>query len=87
MSGHVISSDNTVRRNRNGGSQCVHSAHKGCPMVEALPKCREHNLAIELVRVEISEDEIVTDVFRCPYPECKTEHCRQQAGRKDESGK
>jgi hypothetical protein len=51
----------------------------GVPMVEALPKCSEHNLAIELVRVEVSEDEVVTDVFRCPYPECTTEHYRQQA--------
>jgi hypothetical protein len=62
-------------------------AQGGCPMVEALPKCSEHDLAIELVRVEVSEDEKVTDVFRCPYPGCKTEHNRQQARRKYESGK
>lgn len=57
------------------------------PMVEALPKCREHNLAIQLVRVEITEDKVVTDVFRCPYPGCTTEHYSQQTRRTVESGK
>jgi hypothetical protein len=78
----VISFDNTIRRKGSSGSQCVHSTHKGCLTVVALPKCRKHNMAIELVRVEISGDEIVTEVFRCRYPECKTEHYRQQARRK-----
>ena len=55
-------------------------------MVEALPKCSEHELALQLVRVELSEDKIVTDVYRCPYPGCKTEHYSQQA-RTVESGK
>ena len=48
-------------------------------MVEALPKCSEHNLALQLIRVEISKDKIVTDVFGCPHPGCKTEHYSQQA--------
>ena len=48
-------------------------------MVEALPKCREHDLALQLIRVEISKDKIVTDVFGCPYPGCKIEFYSQQA--------
>ena len=55
-------------------------------MVEALPKCSEHKLALQLIRVELSKDKIVTDVFGCPYPGCKTEHNSQQAPH-GESGK
>ena len=56
-------------------------------MVQAPPKCSEHKLALELVRVEISQDKIVTDVYRCPCAGCKTEH-RSQSGRgMMESGK
>jgi hypothetical protein len=43
-------------------------------MVGAPPKCSEHNLALELVRVEISEDRVVTDVYRCPHEGCRTEY-------------
>ena len=50
-------------------------------MVKAPPKCDEHGLALELVRVEISNDKIVTDVFRCPLRGCKTEHLSQQEQR------
>jgi hypothetical protein len=56
-------------------------------VVEAPPKCSEHKLALELVRVEISQDKVVTDVYRCPYTGCKTEHYSQQARRTVESGK
>jgi hypothetical protein len=55
-------------------------------MVEALPKCREHNFAIQLVRVEISEDKIVTNVYRCPHPGCKTEHYSRETLPTVESG-
>jgi hypothetical protein len=54
-------------------------------MVQTLPKCDEHNLALELVHVEISHDKIVTDVHRCPFPGCTTEHNSQQAPRAVES--
>ncbi len=56
-------------------------------MVEAPPKCSEHNLALELVRVEISQDKVVTDVYRCPYTGCKTETYSQQTRRTVESGR
>lgn len=56
-------------------------------MFQALPKCAEHNLVLELVRVEISNDKIVTDVYHCPSAGCKTEHHSQQAPRAVESGK
>jgi hypothetical protein len=56
-------------------------------MVGAPPKCREHNLALELVRVEISGDKVVTDIYRCPHEGCRTEHYSQQRRRPVESGK
>jgi hypothetical protein len=56
-------------------------------MLDALPKCAGHNLALDLVRVEISNDKTVTDVYRCPSPGCKTEVNCQQAPRAVESGK
>jgi len=56
-------------------------------MVGAPPKCEEHNLALELVRVEISEDRIVTDVYRCPHEGCRTEYYSQQRCRPVEAGK
>jgi hypothetical protein len=56
-------------------------------MVGAPPKCEEHNLALELVRVEISEDRIVTDVYRCPREGCRTEYYSQQRCRPVEAGK
>jgi len=65
----------------------VFSRQGGAEMVEALPKCSEHNLALQLIRVELSEDRLVTDVYRCPYPECKTEYHSRQACRTVESGK
>ena len=55
-------------------------------MVQAPPKCHEHELALQLIRVEISEDKVVTDVFGCPHPGCNLEH-RSQPGRSVESGK
>jgi hypothetical protein len=65
------------------------------PMVQTLPKCPEHHPGLELIRVEISEDgnedrdrdKIVTDVYGCPSPGCKTEHSSQQGRRTVESGK
>jgi hypothetical protein len=59
----------------------------GSLMVEGTPKCGEHNLALKLVRVEISEDKIVTDVYGCPFPECKTELLTQQARLASQPGK
>jgi len=56
-------------------------------MVEAPPKCSQHDLALQLIRVEISIAKIVTDVYGCPYPGCKTEHSSQQVRRTVESGK
>jgi hypothetical protein len=56
-------------------------------MVEAVPKCGEHNLALQLVRVEISQDKIVTDVYGCPFPESETEQSSRQAPRMVASGK
>jgi hypothetical protein len=49
--------------------------------VVGLPKCSEHNLALQLIRVEVSKDKVVTDVFGCPHPGCKTEHRSQQPQR------
>jgi hypothetical protein len=57
------------------------------PMVQTLPKCPEHNFALHLIRVEIFEDRIVTDVYGCPSPGCITEHSSQQVRRTVESGK
>jgi hypothetical protein len=57
------------------------------PMVQTLPKCPEHKLALQLIRVEIYEDKIVTDVYGCPSPECKTEHSSRQGRPTIESGK
>jgi hypothetical protein len=59
----------------------------GVPLVEAVPKCGEHNLDLQLVRVEISKDKIVTDVYGCPFPGCKTELFTQQPQRTVESEK
>jgi hypothetical protein len=56
-------------------------------MLGAPPKCYEHDLALELIRVEISQDKVVTDVYRCPHPGCKTEHSIQQVRRTVEAGK
>jgi hypothetical protein len=56
-------------------------------MVEVPPKCSQHNLALELIRVEISTDKIVTDVYGCPHPGCKMQHDSQQLRRTVESGK
>jgi hypothetical protein len=67
------------------------------PMVEARPRCPQHNLALQLIRVEISrdeekqqakdEDKIVIDVYGCPSPGCTTEHHSRQGRRTVESGK
>jgi hypothetical protein len=56
-------------------------------MVGAIPKCSEHNLALHLVRVDLSQDKIVTDVYGCPHPGCKTECASRLAARTVESGK
>ena len=56
-------------------------------MVGAPPKCNEHEFALELVRVEISEDKVVTDVYRCPHEGCRTEYHSQQRCRPVECGK
>lgn len=50
-------------------------------MFEATPKCGQHNRALELIRVDISPDKIVTDVYGCPFPGCKTELLIQQGRR------
>jgi hypothetical protein len=55
-------------------------------VVQAPPKCREHGLALQLIRVEISEDKVVTDVYGCPHEGCAEEYSSQQ-GRPVESGK
>jgi hypothetical protein len=71
----------------------MRSVRREVTVVEAPPKCSEHQLALELVRVEVLEpaeapqDKIVTDVYRCPHPECCTEHFSQQGRRTVESGK
>jgi hypothetical protein len=62
-------------------------AHRRVTVVEAPPKCSEHRVALELVRVEISEDKVITDVYRCPHPGCSTEHSSQQGRHTVESGK
>lgn len=56
-------------------------------MLGAPPKCNEHNLALELIRVEISQDKVVTNVYRCPHPGCTTEHPAQRARGMVEAGK
>lgn len=62
-------------------------ARREVVMVEGPPKCSQHNLALELIRVEISKDKIVTDVYGCSHPGCRTEHSSQQLRRTVESGK
>jgi hypothetical protein len=53
-------------------------------VLEAPPKCSEHKLALELVRVEISQfkeiakHKVVTDVYRRLHPWCNTEHFSPQ---------
>jgi hypothetical protein len=54
---------------------------------ESKPKCGEHNLPLKLVRVEISSDKVVTDVYGCPFLGCKTELFTQQPRRTMKSGK
>jgi hypothetical protein len=46
------------------------SKEQGVPMVQTVPKCPEHKLALQLIRVEIEKDKdkIVTDVYGCPSP-------------------
>jgi hypothetical protein len=56
-------------------------------VVTVLPKCSEHNLALQLIRVEISQEKVITDVYGCPFPECKTEQRSQQPRQTIESGK
>ena len=56
-------------------------------MVGAIPKCSEHNLGLQLIRVDLSQDKVVTDVYGCPHPGCKTEYLSRQAARTVESGK
>jgi hypothetical protein len=56
-------------------------------VVEILPKCGEHNLTLQLIRVEVSPDKTITDVFRCPHQGCRTEHRSQQSQNAMGSGK
>jgi hypothetical protein len=56
-------------------------------MVAAAPKCIEHNLALQLIRVEVSQDNLVTDVYGCPHLGCATEYSRQQPRRTVEAGR
>ena len=56
-------------------------------MVGAIPKCIEHNLALQLIRVDLSQDKIVTDVYGCPHLGCRTERLSRQARRTFELGK
>jgi hypothetical protein len=84
--GQEISCDISIRRNRLLAGQC-RLARTEVAMIEVPPKCSQYDLALELIRVEISKDKIVTDVFGCPHPGCKTEYSSQQLRRTVESGK
>jgi|HubBroStandDraft_6_1064221.scaffolds.fasta_scaffold398364_2 hypothetical protein len=68
-------------------------AQRRVTVIGAPPKCSEHKLALQFVRVEISQDievsddEVVADVCRCPHPGSDTEQFSRHGRRLMKSGK
>lgn len=59
------------------------------PRAEAQPRCPDHALALEPIRVEIpiTRDKVVTDGCGCSAPGCKTESYIRQGAEQVNTGK